>query len=170
MIAVDAHLAYYYNGTIVDRLREDVIAPARRRYDHIWLAGISIGGTGALLYASRHPEDVDGLVVLAPFLGDDKVIAEIAKAGGPRAWSLAAPLPADDFQHRLWVWLRQYGEAGKPPLPVFLGYGRSDSFAGANGMMGRLLDPARVFTAPGGHGWRAWNDLWDQVLRAGAFR
>jgi hypothetical protein len=37
-----------------------------------------------------------------------------------------------------------------------------------NAMMGEVLPPERVFTAPGGHGWRAWNDLWEQFLRTGA--
>ena len=75
MVVVDAHLGYYYKRTIVDRLREDVIAPARKRYDRVWLAGISLGGTGSLLYVAEHPEDVDGIVLLAPFLGEDEVIA-----------------------------------------------------------------------------------------------
>ncbi len=104
MIAVDAHLAYYYDHTLVERLREDVIAPARRRYDRIWLVGISIGGTGTLLYAGQHPEDVNGLVAFAPFLGDDKVIREVAAAGGVRGWrpperSGAGRLPAERMGH-----------------------------------------------------------------------
>jgi pimeloyl-ACP methyl ester carboxylesterase len=76
-VAVDAHPGYYFNKTIVDRLREDILAPARKKYERIWLVGISIGGTGSLLYAAQHPEDVDGIVLLAPFLGNDPVIEEI---------------------------------------------------------------------------------------------
>jgi pimeloyl-ACP methyl ester carboxylesterase len=168
MIAVDAHLAYYYNRTIVERLREDVIAPARRRYDRIWLVGISIGGTGALLYADQHPEDVNGLVLFAPYLGDDPLIREIAAAGGIRGWRPPEPLAPDDFQRRVWVWLKGYesGSEGRPPL--YLGWGRSDGFAKANGMAAQVLPPGHVFTAPGGHGWRAWRDLWAQFVRTGA--
>jgi pimeloyl-ACP methyl ester carboxylesterase len=168
MVAVDAHLAYYYNRTIVDRLREDVIGPARKRYDRIWLVGISIGGTGSLLYAAEHPEDVDGIVALAPFLGEDEVIAEVRSAGGPRGWKPPEPLAPDDFQRRLWSWLTRYGKGSQGQIPLYLGYGRSDSFAPANGMLGEVLPPERVFTAPGGHAWRAWRDLWEQFLRTGA--
>jgi pimeloyl-ACP methyl ester carboxylesterase len=167
MIAVDAHIAYYYQHTIVDRLREDVIAPARKRYDHVWLAGISIGGTGALLYASQHPEDVDGLILLAPYLGEKAVISEVRAAGGPRGWKPPEPLAADDFQRQLWAWIGRYA-AGPERIPLYLGWGRSDSFAGPNGMLGEVLPPERVFTTRGGHGWKAWGALWEQIVRAGA--
>jgi len=168
MIAVDAHMAYYLNRTIVDRLREDVIAPARRRYDRIWLVGISIGGTGALLYAQRHPEDVNGLVVFAPYLGDDPLIREISAAGGLRGWRPPEPLAPDDFQRRVWVWLKGYESGSEGRLPLYLGWGRSDGFAKANAMAAEVLPPGQVFTAPGGHGWRAWRNLWEQLVGTGA--
>ena len=168
MIAVDAHPAYYANRTVVERLREDVIAPARRRYDRIWLVGISIGGTGTLLYAGQHPEDVNGLVIFAPYLGDGPMIREIAAAGGIRGWRPPDPLAPDDFQRRLWVWLKGYEGGPEGRLPLYLGLGRSDGFARANGMAAEALPPERVFTAPGGHGWKAWRNLWEQFVRTGA--
>jgi pimeloyl-ACP methyl ester carboxylesterase len=167
MIAVDAHLAYYYNHTIIDRLREDVITPARRRYDRIWIVGISIGGTGSLLYAGRHPEDVNGIVAFAPFLGDDKVMEEISAAGGLRGWRAPEPLGPDDLR-RLWAWLKGYEGGAERRLPLYLGWGRSDDFARANGMAAEVLPPERVFTAPGGHDWKAWRSLWEQFVRTGA--
>lgn len=167
MIAVDAHLAYYANRTILERLREDVIAPARRRYDRIWLVGISIGGTGTLLYAGQHPKDVNGLVTFAPFLGD-KVIPEISAAGGVRSWRPPEPLAPDDFQRRLWAFLKGYEGGPEGRLPLYLGWGRSDGFARANGMAAEILPPERVFTAPGGHEWKAWRSLWEQFVRTGA--
>jgi pimeloyl-ACP methyl ester carboxylesterase len=167
MVAVDAHLGYYYKRTIVDRLREDVIAPARKRYDRIWLAGISLGGTGSLLYAAEHPEDVEGIVLLAPFLGDDKVIDEVASAGGLQSWKAPEPLAADDFQRRLWVWL-QGATRPSERIPIYLGWGRNDSFARANGLLAKDLPPERVFTAEGGHDWKAWKALWTDFVRTGA--
>lgn len=166
MVAVDAHLGYYYKRTIVDRLREDVIAPARKRYDKIWLAGISLGGTGSLLYAAEHPEDVDGIVLLAPFLGDDKIIDEMA-AGSLQGWKAPEPLAADDFQRRLWIWLQG---ATRPPgrIPIYLGWGKDDSFARANGLLARELPPDHVLTARGGHDWKAWTALWTDFVRTGA--
>lgn len=168
MIAVDAHLAYYYNRTIVERLREDVIAPARQRYDRIWLMGISIGGTGTLLYAQQHPEDLNGLVVFAAYLGDDPLIQEISAAGGVRGWKPPEPLAPDDFQRHVWVWLKGYANGAQGRLPLYLGWGRSDGFAKANGLAAQALPPGHAFTAPGGHGWRAWRNLWEQLVRTGA--
>ncbi len=165
MVAADAHLGYYYNRTIVDRLHEDVIAPARKRYDRIWLAGISLGGTGSLLYTAQHPEDVDGILLLAPFLGEEKVIDEVAAAGGLSGWSPPETLAPDDFQRRMWVWLKG-GVQGK--IPIYLGYGRNDGFARANGLLGKVLPPERVFTVPGGHAWKAWKAAWEAFLKTGA--
>jgi pimeloyl-ACP methyl ester carboxylesterase len=163
MVAVDAHLGYYFQRSIVDRLHDDVIAPARKKYDRIWIAGISIGGTGAILYANQHPEDLDGIVLLAPFLGEEDVIGEVSAAGGLRGWTPPAEIAPDDFQRRLWAWLKT-----EPEIPIYLGWGRSDSFARANGMLGQILSPERVFTAPGGHGWKAWKAIWEMFLKTGA--
>ena len=53
----DAHLGYAANGTLLERLRDDVIVPARREgYRRIWLVGISLGGfasLGSLMRATR---------------------------------------------------------------------------------------------------------------------
>jgi pimeloyl-ACP methyl ester carboxylesterase len=159
-LAVDAHLGYYYKRTVVDRLREDVIGPARSRYDRIWLVGISLGGTGSLLYTIQHPGDVDGILLLAPFLGEEEVIEEVAAAGGLRGWRAPEPLDPSDFQRRLWAWLKNPGGE----IPLYLGYGTGDDFARANGLLGRELPPERVFTVPGGHDWKAWRALWEKFL------
>lgn len=163
MVAVDAHLGYYLKRTIVERLHEDVIAPARPRYERIWLVGVSVGGTGALAYAERHPENVDGLVLLAPFLGEEKVVGEVAAAGGLRGWTPPQPLAPDDYQHRLWAWLERYAAGSEGQIPLYLGYGTRDSFARANGMLGEVLPPERVFTVSGGHDWKAWQVLWEKL-------
>ena len=165
MVAVDAHMGYYYKRTVVDRLHEDVLAPARKRYDRIWLVGISVGGTGSLLYMTQYPEEVDGILLLAPFLGEEKMIDEVAAAGGLAGWvPSGAPAP-DDFQRRMWVWLKS---GARRTVPLYLGYGRSDDFARANGLLGETLPPKRVFVVPGGHDWKAWRAAWEAFLKTGA--
>jgi Serine aminopeptidase, S33 len=168
MIAVDAHLGYYHDRTVVDRLREDVIGPARERYEQVWLAGISLGGTGSLLYAIEHPEDVDGLVLLAPFLGEDEVISEVRAAGGLRGWQPSGELDPEDFQRRLWAWLERYENGSRGNIPLYLGYGARDGFAPANALLASVLPPGRVFTVDGGHDWPAWRALWEGFVRTGA--
>ena len=52
MTVADIHLSYYITRTAIQRLREDVILPARASgYKRISLAGISLGGLGALYHA-----------------------------------------------------------------------------------------------------------------------
>lgn len=40
----------------------------RRHYDRLFLAGIAWGGRPALAYALRHPDEIDGLILLTPGL------------------------------------------------------------------------------------------------------
>lgn len=163
LVAVDAHLGYYYRQTILERLREDVIAPARKRYDRIWLAGISLGGTGSILYANEHPGEVDGIVLLAPFLGREEVIDEVVAAGGVGGWKAPDPLSPGDFQRRMWSWLARSDRK----IPLYLGFGTRDDFARANGLLGDTLPPERVFTVDGGHDWKAWRALWEKAVSTG---
>lgn len=168
MLAVDAHMGYYLKRTVVDRLREDVIGPARKRYDRIWLAGVSLGGTGSLLYAAEHPDDVDGILLIAPFLGEAEVIREVQEAGGLAGWKAPEPLDPRDFQRQMWVWLGRYKGGKEGRVPLYLGYGTQDSFALPNGALAKELPAERVFRVEGGHDWKAWRALWEQFVQTGA--
>jgi len=166
VVAVDAHLGYYANRTIVVRLHEDVIAPARAKgYDEVWLVGVSMGGLGALLYAQQYPEDVAGICLLAPFLGSKATLKEIQDAGGLRAWSPREPLDPEDYQRSVWKWLKaNSGDAANHPIPIYLGYGTDDAFAGANALLADALPQERVFREKGGHDWPVWKKLWTDFL------
>ena len=83
VLAVDAHLAYYYKRVITERLWEDVILPARAHgYRRVFVVGISLGGLGAITLSQEHPDAVAGLFVLAPYLGEPELTREIEGAGG----------------------------------------------------------------------------------------
>ncbi|HTG97930.1 MAG TPA: alpha/beta hydrolase, partial [Burkholderiales bacterium] len=57
VLLASATFAYYRDGRLVQRLHEDIVAPAQRDgYRRIWLAGASMGGMGAMLYARAHPD------------------------------------------------------------------------------------------------------------------
>lgn len=162
--AVDAHLGYYLERNLGERLTEDIIAPARARgYKRIWLMGISLGGLGALLYAREHAEEIDGVVVLAPFLGERGMIEEIVRVGGIEQWQPGAIAPQDD-ERCLLAWLKAYG-AKNPALPqIYLGYGNDDRFIAASAMLGNRLTPDRIVTLAGGHDWTTWSALWEKLL------
>lgn len=172
-LLVDAHLGYYNARNILERLETDVIAPARRDgYRAIWIAGISIGGFGGLLYAQTHPGELAGVVALAPYLGERALAADIANAGGLARWRgplEAAPGsdPRRPGEAALWQWLRGYAGThaafgARPPL--YLGYAVGDRFAFSHRLLAAALPPERVFTTEGGHDWPEWMRLWRRML------
>ncbi|MBV8413658.1 MAG: hypothetical protein JO251_00430, partial [Verrucomicrobia bacterium] len=83
-VAVDATIGYYLDGSVADRIQREIVIPARaREYREIWLVGVSMGGLGAFFHERTFPGATDGLILLAPFLGDDrKLFADIDAAGG----------------------------------------------------------------------------------------
>jgi len=168
VIAVDAHFGYYRERSLLPRLRHDVILPAREHgYEHIWLLGVSMGGFGSLLYAREHAADIDGIILLAPFLGDDDLIANIRSAGRLTDWT-----PPEegfrDYEVAVWEWLQR--EATRPDrTPILVGYGESDRLAGAVSPLVETLDAGQVYRRPGNHKWSTWAPLWrDIAARIGA--
>ena len=117
IVAVDSHVGYFNNGSIAERVRDEVVVPAREAgYRSIWLVGISLGGLGSMLYASRHP-GVDGIVALAPYLATRDVIAEVRHAGGLAAWAQTSEPAAGDWERRLLKWLPRLSRQAPPPPP-----------------------------------------------------
>ncbi len=169
VIAVQPELELYLDGSIALALHDKIIEPALARgYTWIWLLGISLGGMGALLYADAYPSQIEGLVLLAPFLGTKGTVAEMAKAGGLAAWS-SANSAATEPEQRMLIWLQNHlAQKHAPPL-LYLGYGNHDRFAQGHRMLADLLPAHRVFTTESGHDWDAWAPLWRQILNAEPF-
>jgi len=161
-IAVDAHFGYYARRSVIDRLAHDIVLPARRRgYRDIWLIGISMGGAGALAYAAHHPAHVDRVLLLAPYLGDAKLVREMTDAAQPP--NAKAARIDDDPMRRLWHWM-ETSAARDVFAKLYLGYGTRDRFAKANALLASRLPPKHVIAITGGHGWRTWTRLWDAFI------
>ena len=161
-VMVDAHFGYYRKRVLIPRLQEDVIEPARRAgYESIWLLGVSMGGLGSVLYAANHPEEVDGVILLAPFLGDEDVIEEVSGSGGLDQWN---PENSElrDFEIEAWTWL-QTATGANSTTQVILGYGLSDGLADSYPVLLERLDNSQVYTMEGGHGWKTWRPLWEEI-------
>jgi pimeloyl-ACP methyl ester carboxylesterase len=166
MTVADMDLGYYISRTSIQRLREDIIVPARANgHQRISLAGISLGGFGALYYAMHHPDDIARLFLLAPYLGDKRIIAEIAQAGGAKNWISDSILEHDD-PRKLWQSLKRLAnEASDLSFANFyLAYGLQDNFAAGNKLLADLLPPGHVYTVHGKHDWRTWSSLWNMLL------
>ena len=167
---VDSHLGYVYDGSLFERLHQDVIAPARAQgWQRIWLAGISLGGYAAMGYSMRNPGLVEGIFTIAPYLGRQPLVQEIAAARAQgrslQQWLQgSAPRNETDTDHALWRWLIDR-PPGAPAL--YLGYGLQDRFVAGHALMAQTLPADRVSTAPGGHDWPPWRLLWAQWLQRG---
>jgi len=172
----DAHLGYFVEGQLLPRLREDVVRPAGDGAAKPWLVGISLGGLAALAFAMRHGDEIAGVLALAPYLGRRELMRDISAAGGPLAWA-RQPAPAAGalephaaLEDALWRWLagaRGPQSPQAPNLPIHLGYGRDDRFAGAHLALQALLPPGHTDIVDGGHDWPPWRALWQRWLQRG---
>ena len=171
--AVDAPLGYYANGSLIDRLAADVITPAKARgYQQIWLAGPSMGGLGSLLYSYAHSADITGVLLIAPFLGDRKLIEEIAAAGGLEHWRApprADAVGPDNYQRELWRWLQAVTQGREAAPAIYLGYGSSDRLSRMDALLADALPASRVFVTSGGHEWPAWRRILASFLQSPEF-
>jgi len=160
LFAADAHYGYYRSHSLRQRLHADVMKKVIARHGPVWLVGTSMGGLGAMLYARSKPQNVRGLILLAPYLGPSGIADPIRAAGGLCKWR-AGPAPdtaAARAFHLNWRWLqRQACEPGG--LPIYIGWGASDRLRRANRLLGDALPAARRGTLPGGHGWKVWRPL-----------
>ena len=163
VVLVDAHYGYYADRTVLEQLHRDVLLPALTSgYRAIWLVGISMGGLGALLYASQYPNEVRGIVAIAPYLGRHTLVHEISSAGGLARWTSVVD-PTDEIR-AVWSWAHAQSRRS-PAIPeVYLAFGDRDIFAEAHRLLASSLPAANVLTALGGHRWPVWLDLWKQFL------
>lgn len=166
IVIAGTSLDHTRDGSVIRRLRDEVLVPAcAQGYRQIWLAGISLGAYLALHYERSHPGEVQGLLLIAPYLGRRTLTQQIEAAGGPGRWrQQAAPAAADDVDQALWAWLAAL-PASAPP--VWLASGKQDRFAAEQRLLAGLLPPGRVSSLPGGHDWSPWRTLWAQWLDRG---
>ena len=169
IIAVCPDFDIYLDGKIAQALEDEVIAPARLRgYAQLWLAGISLGGVGAVAYAAKPGARVDGIVLMAPFIGTPGTIAEIAAAGGLPAWSAAASR-ATSGERAVLRWLKDYIAQAPMRPALYLGFGEEDRFARGHRLLAEHLPPERIVSLPGGHDWDCWTRLWPALLERAQF-
>ena len=164
IVAVETGMQAYLDGSIVGRL-DEAISPIRGDGAPVWLAGVSLGGLGALLYARSNPGAVAGLLLLSPFIGTRGTVAQVIDAGGFEAWQ---PPPAEvaTSEHQMLQWLKSYRFDDARSPPIYLGYGENDRYAASYRLLAGLLPADRVVTVDGGHDWETWRVLWDRLLHS----
>jgi pimeloyl-ACP methyl ester carboxylesterase len=155
---VDLEMQYLDDRDAFQRLRTEFVLPARDSGAAVWLAGISLGGLIALDYASMHLGDLDGLCLLAPYLGNRMLMNEIA-GSGLAGWE-PGELAESDAERRIWRYIKTRVDSVK----LFLGYGKSDRFSAAHAMLAAALPADWVEVVAGGHQWGTWLRLWERFL------
>jgi pimeloyl-ACP methyl ester carboxylesterase len=163
-ISAGATFGYYSRRTLLTRLREDVLGPARAKgYEQIWVVGVSMGGLGALLLAKDQAPGVAGIYLLAPYLGDDGLLEEIERAGGVAQWEPGVVSP-DDYQRDLWRYIKRVTRDPQEPPLLYLGAGDKDKLGYGHRVLAAALPRDRVFSTPGKHDWGPWSILWADFL------
>jgi len=165
-IAPYAHFGYYMTRTLLPRLNEDVIIPAKKLgYQTISVVGISMGGLGSILYSKKFPDDIDRIYLVAPFLGKEEVHEEIRQAGGLDKWELKKE-NAEDWNYFIWQRLKMIIKDPGLKKKIFLGYGEQDSLKGHD-VLAQALPPQQVITLPGGHKDVVFAEIWKYMNKQG---
>jgi enterochelin esterase-like enzyme len=160
VMLVAMSLPYYMEGRSVQRLHEEIVVPAKQRgYADIYLAGASMGGMGVLLYEREHPNEMNGLILMAPYMGDASLIKEIKAAGGLAQWN-AGPVPAeldrDKVPREEWRVAQSIANNRNRANNVWLVCGQNDRFNGAAQLIAQGLPPGHFIEPAGGHAWVVW--------------
>lgn len=167
-VAVDLHMRYYAEPGVSEVLWEDIVSPAiSRGYEEIWLVGISMGGLGTTLTARAHPEAIDGVILLSPFLGDPGVAQQVDEAGGLAEWrpgTLPEQMDGDNYTVFLWTWLRGLVDDPDSMPPIFLGWAEEEQLAPVARVLGAALPEGHTLTTDGGHNWATWRPIFRRLL------
>jgi len=164
VIAVGAIADHYLDHSVVARVHAEVMVPARARgYRRVWLGGVSIGGFGSLLTLQSHTADIEGVLLLAPYLGSRPAVNEVIRAGGFAQWQ-PSDAASDDHERQLLAWLRGVLAAPSQGPPIYLAYGADDRFAPSIEVLAEALPAARLVRQGGGHDWATWTALWGALL------
>ncbi len=168
-LALDAHVDLYLERDRIEQVLHHTLDEVRARgYRRIWVLGISLGGSGAMICATQRAPEIEGLLLLAPFLGTRGLIAEVEAAGGLLHWQ-PGEIHHRDHERALLAQIRERTREMDDFPDIYLGYGAEDRYRAASVMLSEQLRPYRVTVVPGGHEWDAWAALWRIQLDSNPF-
>lgn len=168
MVAISINVGHLSERVMVRRIRKDVFRIIRNDgYKNIWIVGLSLGGLSSLVYLQHHEKDLCGVVVLAPFLADDRLIKEVKKFNGIKKWVPAAEKikdSIDDQINSLWTWLTIKNDFSN----IYLGYGKQDRYIVGSHLLEAFLDESHVVAVDGEHDWATGRKIWIEQLKSRA--
>jgi len=173
VMLVELTLPYYMEGRSAERLRDEIVRPARAQgYRDIYLAGASLGGMGVLAYERAYPNDMRGLILMAPFMGDGKLLQDIQSGGGLTSWQASTVVERDANAAAVenWRLIQSWARDPARTHAVWLICGESDRFHAAAEMIAERLPAEHYISLRGGHQWRTWIQGAEQAFAKLAMR
>lgn len=166
LVAVNISVMHLSKKMLSERINKDVLEHIKNDgYKNIWMVGVSIGGLNSLIYLKNHEENICGVVLLAPYLGDERLARDMKTAGGIKNWvPIAGKMKdaVDEEVEALWLWL-----ANKKHLSnVYLGYGKQDNLVAGSLTLETLLNKKNVIAIDGGHDWETGRKIWEKQLKS----
>jgi enterochelin esterase-like enzyme len=173
MVAASVHLDHLLQKKVIKRIETDVYFPAMKTgYKNTWFVGVSLGGLNSLLFYEKYAEDICGVVLLAPYLGDKVVTNAIKKAGGIHRWEPDHIENPNDIKNKelvdlraqnLWRWIKRQKKSNTLQN-IYLGHGAQDRYAEAHKLLANFLDSKNVTVIEGKHEWKTGRKLWQKQL------
>lgn len=168
LVSVNINVVHLAEKMLSERINKDVLDYVKNDgYKNIWLVGVSIGGMSSLVYLKNHEKDICGVVILAPYLGDEDMANEMKLAGGVKNWvPIVGKLKdsVDEELESLWLWLAKKNHLSN----VYLGYGKQDDITVGSLTLKTLLEKKNVIAIDGEHDWETGRKLWIEQLRSRA--
>ena len=151
-LSANVHLGYYRTGALPERFEQDVLAvyPDRKRT----LVGISMGGMGVAALGRLFPDEVDEVVLIAPFLGKGKLM-ERFRSGALEV--RPEDSKKDGFLLENWAWLI----SDQTDVKINLLFGEEDRLSESHRLLLEQAPHICVIRIPGKHRWSTWIPLWE---------
>jgi pimeloyl-ACP methyl ester carboxylesterase len=168
ILLVDTRLAYFNAGNIANRIQQEIVIPAKKAgYKNIWFVGTSLGGLGTLIYNKNYPGTIDGIVLIAPFLGEEDIVDSIQGYSSPDEWAREEINNKSDAV-QMWRYLINFNgqkiNNNTIHVKLILAFGDGDRFNYAHQLLASLMESKNVYSKPGGHNWSTWYEIWLEIL------
>ncbi len=165
VLTVGADIEYYMQGRLVSELQLHVIPFAKQQgYRNIVLGGISLGGYGSIWFNHEHADEIKGLLLIAPYLGEPEMLADIASYPDVGTWRKYQRPVKDDFSSFVWHWIDD--DIGAKQNQTLLVVGSKDKMFPAAQLLSQYLPDEQVIIGSGRHNWYDWRKLWKNLLKS----
>ena len=164
MLAASVHVQHFIQQKMVAHIESDIFQPIQNKgYKHIWFVGLSLGGLNSLEYFRTHEKDICGVVLLAPYILNKKLISEIERMDAGKVWQPKLGEYNEITEERIqkiWWWLKNKADKGQ----IYMGYGDKDIYASSHKVIENYLNKNHVIKVEGKHNWKTGKRIWQQQL------